>query len=136
MLDVGAGDGTLIDALARQGREAVGLEREAGRPDVRDEPLGAIGGEWAAVVFWHSLEHLPDPGDAVRHAARLLAPGGVLVVAVPDAGSLQARIFGDAGCTSTRRAISCTSRRARCWTGSRAPGCGSSASRAPAAARS
>lgn len=95
VLDVGAGDGTLIDALARQGREAVGLEREAGRPDVRDEPLGAIGGEWAAVVFWHSLEHLPDPGDAVRHAARLLAPGGVLVVAVPDAGSVQARIFGD-----------------------------------------
>jgi SAM-dependent methyltransferase len=95
VLDVGAGDGTLLDALARTGREAVGLERESGRADVRDEPLDAVEGEWAAIVFWHALEHLPAPGEAVRHAARLLAPGGVVVIAVPDAGSLQARAFGD-----------------------------------------
>jgi SAM-dependent methyltransferase len=95
VLDVGAGDGTLLDALAAAGREAVGLERASARPDVRDEPLDAVEGEWAAVVFWHALEHLPAPGEAVGHAARLLAPGGVVVIAVPDAGSLQARAFGD-----------------------------------------
>jgi len=95
VLDVGAGDGTLIDALARRGRDAAGLERDAGRPGIVDEPLEAIGGEWAAVVFWHSLEHLPQAGAAIRHAARLLAPGGVVVVAVPNAASLQARAFGD-----------------------------------------
>jgi SAM-dependent methyltransferase len=95
VLDVGAGDGTLVDALARTGREAVGLERDSARPDLRDEPLDAVDGAWAAVVFWHALEHLPAPGDAVRHAARLLMPGGVVVIAVPDAGSLQARAFGD-----------------------------------------
>jgi hypothetical protein len=32
---------------------------------------------------------------ALSHAARLLAPGGRLVVAVPNAASLQARVFGD-----------------------------------------
>jgi SAM-dependent methyltransferase len=95
VLDVGAGDGVLVDALRRRGREAVGLERDAGRADFRDEPLDRIGGEWAAIVFWHSLEHLPEPGEAIRHAARLLVPRGVLVVAVPDADSLQARAFGD-----------------------------------------
>ena len=47
------------------------------------------------MVFWHSLEHLREPGAALAHAARLLAPGGVLVVAVPNAGSVQARLFGD-----------------------------------------
>ena len=52
-------------------------------------------GDWAAIVFWHSLEHLRDPGEALAQAARLLAPGGVLVVAIPDSGSLQARAFGD-----------------------------------------
>jgi SAM-dependent methyltransferase len=95
VLDVGAGDGALLDALARRGREAVGLERDVRRPDVRDEPLEDVDGEWAAVVFWHALEHLTEPGDAVRHAARLVAPGGVVVVAVPNGDSLQARAFGD-----------------------------------------
>jgi len=95
VLDVGAGDGTLLDALARRGRAATGLERAPVRADIRDARLDEIGGAWAAVVFWHSLEHLPAPGEAVRDAARLLLPGGVVVVAVPDAGSLQARAFGD-----------------------------------------
>ena len=95
VLDVGAGDGVLLDALAARGRSATGLERAGGRPDIRTEPLDAVDGEWAAVVFWHSLEHLPEPGAAVGHAARLLAPRGVVVVAVPDAASLQARAFGD-----------------------------------------
>ncbi len=95
VLDVGAGDGVLIDALRRRGREAIGLERDARRAHVRDVPLAELGGEWAAVVFWHSLEHLPAPGDAIRQAARLLAPGGVVVVAVPNSASLQARAFGD-----------------------------------------
>lgn len=95
VLDVGAGDGTLIDSLRARGREATGLERHPARADLRDEPLAEVKGEWAAVVFWHSLEHLPDPGEAIRQAARLLLPGGVVVVAVPNTDSLQARAFGD-----------------------------------------
>jgi SAM-dependent methyltransferase len=95
VLDVGAGDGVLIDALRRHGRDAIGLERDSRRPDVRDQPLAEVEGEWAAIVFWHSLEHLPEPGDAIRQAARLLPTGGVVVLAVPNADSLQARAFGD-----------------------------------------
>ena len=95
MLDVGAGDGVLLDALAGRGRIALGLERRSRRPDVREQSLDELEGEWAAVVFWHSLEHLRDPGEAIRHAARLLRSGGVAVVAVPNADSLQARAFGD-----------------------------------------
>jgi SAM-dependent methyltransferase len=95
VLDVGAGDGTLIDQLHACGRPATGIERGSPRPDFRDEPLAEIEGEWAAVVFWHSLEHLPDAGDAVRQAARLLKPGGVIAVAVPNNDSIQARAFGD-----------------------------------------
>jgi SAM-dependent methyltransferase len=95
VLDVGAGDGALIDALRARGREATGLERSPTRADFRDEPLSEVEGEWAAVVFWHSLEHLPDPGDGIRQAARLLMPGGIIAVAVPNIDSLQARAFGD-----------------------------------------
>jgi SAM-dependent methyltransferase len=97
VLDVGAGDGTLIDALQARGREAVGVERNPLRPDFRDQPLPELEGDggWAAVIFWHSLEHLPEPGNAIAQAARLLKPGGVLAVAVPNTGSLQAATFGD-----------------------------------------
>jgi len=95
ILDVGSGDGFLLDALRARGREAVGLERDAAsRADVRAAEVTEIGGAWAGVVFWHSLEHLREPRAALEHAAGLLAPGGVLVVAVPNAGSLQARAFG------------------------------------------
>jgi SAM-dependent methyltransferase len=96
VLDVGAGEGWLLDALRARGRQAVGLERAGHRPDLRDEPVEDVegDGDWAAVIFWHSLEHLPAPGSAVDAAARLLAEGGALFVAVPNAASLQARAFG------------------------------------------
>jgi SAM-dependent methyltransferase len=96
VLDVGAGEGSLLDALHARGREAVGLERAGHRPDMRDEPIEEVEGDaaWAAVIFWHALEHLPAAGSAVHAAARLLADRGVLFVAVPNTGSLQARVFG------------------------------------------
>ena len=96
VLDVGAGEGSLLDALRARGRKAVGLERAGHRDDMRDQPIEDVDGDraWAAVIFWHSLEHLPQPASAVDAAARLLADGGVLFVAVPDSASLQARLFG------------------------------------------
>jgi SAM-dependent methyltransferase len=95
VLDVGAGEGALLDALKGTRREALGLERRSLRPDVREAELDQLDGPFAAIVFWHSLEHLPEPRAAIRQAASLLAPGGVLVVALPNADSLQARAFGD-----------------------------------------
>ena len=97
VLDVGAGDGTLVRAFVRHGREAVGVDpyASANHPHVRDVELEEMDGSWSSVIFWHSLEHLREPVRALRHAATLAAPGGVLVVAVPNAASLQARAFGD-----------------------------------------
>jgi SAM-dependent methyltransferase len=95
VLDVGAGDGTLVEAFVRRGREAVGLEPYASGPHIRNAEVEEVDGNWSAVIFWHSLEHLRQPARALRHAATLLAPGGTLVVAVPNATSLQARVFGD-----------------------------------------
>lgn len=97
VLDVGAGEGTLVDALRARGREATGLERGSARADFLDTAIEQVEGDgtWAAVVLWHALEHLPRPGAAIAAAARLLAPGGVLAIAVPNNASLQAAAFGD-----------------------------------------
>jgi hypothetical protein len=96
VLDVGAGDGSLVDAFTAVGREAVGLERGGTpHPKVRSSSVDEVGGSWAAIIFWHSLEHLRAPRAALDAACRLLLAGGVLVIAVPNARSLQARLFGD-----------------------------------------
>jgi SAM-dependent methyltransferase len=97
VLDVGAGEGTLVDALQARGREATGLERGSARSDFLDASIEQVGGDgtWAAIVLWHALEHLPRPGAAIREAARLLKPGGVIAIAVPNDASLQAEAFGD-----------------------------------------
>jgi SAM-dependent methyltransferase len=95
VLDVGAGDGTLLDALRGKGRDALGLERHSRRADVREADIGELEEAWSAIVLWHSLEHLPAPGDAIGHAAARLRAGGVLLVALPNAASWQARLFGD-----------------------------------------
>ena len=95
VLDVGAGDGTLLDALRRRGRDGLGLERDARRADVREAAVTDLEESWSAIVFWHSLEHLPAAGQAIDHAAGHLRAGGALLVAVPNTGSLQAHLFGD-----------------------------------------
>ncbi|MFN8215410.1 MAG: class I SAM-dependent methyltransferase [Solirubrobacterales bacterium] len=95
VLDVGAGDGALLAALRRRGRVAIGGERDPAAP-ARVGGLEAEAGaeEWAAVVFWHSLEHLPDPAGTLAAAAERLRPEGVILIAAPNADSLQARLFG------------------------------------------
>jgi SAM-dependent methyltransferase len=98
VLDVGSGDGTLLRALRARGREAAGLERATEEPDVHARELVDFDerrGGWAAVVFWHALEHLREPGASLARAAELLAPGGVLIVAMPNLASWQSRLFAE-----------------------------------------
>ncbi|MCP9488538.1 MAG: class I SAM-dependent methyltransferase [Solirubrobacteraceae bacterium MAG38_C4-C5] len=108
VLDIGCGDGALLRALAGRGRAGLGLELGAdeGRspraarsaaipPRVVEADVEDLDEGWAAIVAWHSLEHLPAPGLALDGAAARLAPRGLLVVAMPNAASVQARVFGD-----------------------------------------
>jgi SAM-dependent methyltransferase len=95
VLDVGSGNGELLDALAARGVQATGIERVSSRDDVLATELVDLDLPSAAVVFWHSLEHLRAAGAAVEHAAHLLEPEGVLIVAMPNPASIQARAFGD-----------------------------------------
>jgi SAM-dependent methyltransferase len=92
ILDVGAGQGLLVDRLNRLGRSARGLEREPGSVG---PTLPASVDAWSGIVFWHSLEHLWDARDALSAAVDSLRPGGVLVLAAPNFRSLQATLFRD-----------------------------------------
>jgi len=106
VLDVGCGRGLMLEGLRELGYAACGVElneaaawharnrlgldvRTGGFLDYPDQE-----GIFEAVVFWHTLEHFPDPDAAVARARRLLKPGGLLAVALPNSESLQARFFG------------------------------------------
>jgi SAM-dependent methyltransferase len=96
VLDVGAGDGALLDALAKRRDGCMGLERGSMRPDVQAAEVSELpDNQWAAIVFWHSLEHLREPDNQLQAAVARLQPQGVLAIAVPNIDSLQARLFGE-----------------------------------------
>ena len=88
VLDVGSGDGTLLDALRAAGRVATGIGRPSTRADVRDVEITEVGGRYAAIVFWQSLGRVNAPRTALEHAAALLKPDGLLTVAQPTTVAL------------------------------------------------
>ncbi len=86
-LDIGGGSGVLARAVAeRGGAEAIVVDPHAGAvPGVQSvhaaaHALPVASGSVDAVLFSHVLHHLPDPGLAVCEAARVLRPGGRLLL--------------------------------------------------------
>lgn len=59
---------------------------------------GIADGSLDAITMWHALEHVPDPVATLALARRLLRPGGVLYVSVPNLDSLQADVAGTRWC--------------------------------------
>jgi SAM-dependent methyltransferase len=46
-----------------------------------------------AITFHHALEHVVDPVGALERARALLAPGGVIAIAVPNWSCWQRHVF-------------------------------------------
>jgi 2-polyprenyl-3-methyl-5-hydroxy-6-metoxy-1,4-benzoquinol methylase len=54
------------------------------------DPAATIDGmdqSFDVIVLWHTLEHLPNPWLVLQKAAERLAPGGILLIAVPNVES-------------------------------------------------
>lgn len=71
-------------------RERLGLRVQTGSLESAELPAG----HFDAAVMGDVIEHLPDPGAAVERVVGLVRPGGVLYLALPDAGSTVARSLG------------------------------------------
>lgn len=102
VLDAGAGRGRLVAELRRRGYAATGIdasERSVAQasPHVRLESIATHEDAGLdAVVLWHVAEHLDDPLAALERVRGWLAPGGLVLVGVPNAASAQARVAGPA----------------------------------------
>ena len=100
LLDIGCGDGSFLLAAREVGWDVLGTELNPG--PARDTGLDVMESidqfpapaSFDCITMWHTLEHMLDIISMLLNIARLLKPGGKLIVAVPDFGGLQARVFG------------------------------------------
>jgi SAM-dependent methyltransferase len=106
LLDLGCWVGFLVSEAERRGWEAWGVEPSTFAAEFARERLGlnvvrgtVDGAElperhFDAVVLGDVIEHLPDPGAALDRISGLLAPQGLVYMALPDAGSAAAGLLG------------------------------------------
>lgn len=100
LLDIGCGDGAFLAGAQKAGWQTAGteLKPDAARSlglDVRYDLEQFAGGErFDCVTLWHSLEHLRDPRAILARIKAILRPNGALLLAVPDNGGWQAKLFG------------------------------------------
>lgn len=104
VLDVGCGCGRYIYTLKSKGWDVKGLDIghvEYGRAvlglDIREGDLSQAHFEpesFDAITFWWSFEHMHDPEGVLREARRILKKGGMIIIAVHNIASLEARLFG------------------------------------------
>jgi SAM-dependent methyltransferase len=107
VLDVGCGSGSFLHVLERRtGVRGVGLEISASAAAAaRDQSgltvhAGDVGtaefpdGAFDFITMFHVVEHLAEPREALAKVARWLAPGGALLVQVPNLASWQFGWFG------------------------------------------
>lgn len=104
LLDVGCGRGEALAAAMGRGWEATGVETSAefaqyarthhGANVVVGEltTLALPAGKYDAVLLGAVLEHVFDPLGLLREIRRVIAPGGVLWIDVPNEGGLYFKI--------------------------------------------
>jgi SAM-dependent methyltransferase/DNA-binding HxlR family transcriptional regulator len=99
LLDIGTGTGRILELLAPHSEQSVGLDLDHGMLQLARAALGEAqlsraavrhgdlhrppfeAGSFDVAVMHHVLHLLDDPGAAIGDAARLLRPGGRLLVA-------------------------------------------------------
>jgi len=106
ILDIGCGRGNLLRILKDKGCECYGVERTE-FPDIGPyKDIHFLKGNlneqlfeesyFDEVILWHVLEHIENPIAMIQEAARIIRPGGIVALAVPNFGSFQAKLFQSA----------------------------------------
>jgi SAM-dependent methyltransferase len=105
LLDVGCATGRFLQQMAAVGWRVSGIELDpvaaaTARTVTPDVVVGdpaeveLAPASFDLVTAFHVVEHLPDPAGALRNMLRWLAPGGLMIVEVPNVGGWGGTLFG------------------------------------------
>ena len=104
LLDVGCGPGLFMEVARAKGWQVAGVEINAHWGNKLKQTgericIGAFedavlpNGAYDCISMWDVLEHVPYPYLFIRKACKLLAPGGKLLLLVPNFDSLANRML-------------------------------------------
>ena len=104
LLDVGCGAGSLLEAAARAGWAARGVEVSANAVAALASRFDVVHGELSSaalpdaafdvVTMVEVIEHAHDPLTLLRDTKRVLRPGGLLFATTPHSRGVSVRILG------------------------------------------
>jgi 2-polyprenyl-3-methyl-5-hydroxy-6-metoxy-1,4-benzoquinol methylase len=101
LLDIGAGTGNFCETSKQNSWEVYGVEPSEKAREVAAKKNIFLhqsiedfkGQQFDVVTLWHVLEHLPDLENTITAIQKLLKPNGVLIVAVPNYNSFDAKHY-------------------------------------------
>lgn len=108
LLDVGCATGSFLARARELDWDVAGIEpspaaseyaRGTRKLDVHTGTLDSFPfptEKYDVITMWNVIEHIPNPGQALKKTAELLKPEGLLVITTPRLGSWEHRVFGEA----------------------------------------
>lgn len=101
ILDIGAGTGDFLRKAKNSGWETFGVEPDAGARklaaekgvELRENISSLADHSFDVITLWHVLEHVPNLDQQLQELDRLLKPDGLLVIAVPNFKSYDAKKY-------------------------------------------
>lgn len=104
ILDIGSGTGYFAAIMKRAGWNAGGIEINEKARNFSIKHFGLVAdppdrittyesNSFDCITLWHVLEHFHDPFKYISEIYRLLKPGGVCVVALPNSNSYDAKSY-------------------------------------------
>jgi SAM-dependent methyltransferase len=105
LLDIGAGTGHFAHFMKTHGWQVTALEPDQKARKIASEKLGldikpleALGQlkpqSYDVITLWHVLEHVHDLNGYMDHFRSILKSGGILIIAVPNHTSHDAKKYG------------------------------------------
>ncbi|UZJ42312.1 class I SAM-dependent methyltransferase [Prosthecochloris sp. SCSIO W1101] len=109
ILEIGCSSGELLHILQQRNslspENCIGFEKDGRtaslakkncRLDVKTIPFceSSLSGTFDRIIFWHALEHIHRINETLDKAARYLDTKGAMIIALPNAASFDATVYG------------------------------------------